>query len=224
MNLRCVSTLLVLIPFLEVSAATHRVEVLKEAPPKEVAKDIAAQLQPTGFKVVRGTSRTVCDVWLCKAWPVAGDFEATDEVLYPFKPGQLIGVIRYPRKASDFRDQEIESGIYTMRYAQQPVDGSHIGTSPTRDFVLLISAEEDSKPTDLENDPLIEKSTEAAGTTHPAMLCMQRVRGKVAADLTIRHNEEHDWWIVTVQGDAKSGDETKKLPVDFVFVGISSEV
>ncbi len=209
---------------LSAAAADHQVDVSKEAIPAEVSREIAAQLSPSGFKVTRGPSRTICEIWLCKEWTVSAEFKATAEVLYPFKPGQLIGVIRYPRKASDFRDQEIGAGVYTMRYAQQPVNGSHIGTSPTRDFVLLLAADADTKAANLSGEDLIAKSIDAAGTAHPAMLCLQQVEGQAADGLAIRHNEEHDWWIITVQSDAKAGDKARKLPIDLVVVGISSEV
>lgn len=204
-------------------AADHRVEVLKEAPPEEVSKEIAGKLSATGLRVIRGTSRTVCDIWLCKEWAVDAKFEPTAEVLYPFAPGQLIGVARYPRRGSDFRDQDVNKGVYTLRYAHQPNNGSHIGTSPTRDFLLLVSSENDKKSETFELESLVEKSSEAAGSSHPAMLCLQRVVKKPEGKPAIRHNEEHDWWIVSVQGNAKAGKKEKALPIDLVIVGISSE-
>ena len=152
-----------------------------------------------------------------------GDFKPTDEVLYPFEPGQLLGVVRYPRKGADFRDQDISKGLYTLRYAQQPVDGAHVGTSPTRDFLLLVSAEKDKSAGKLDLKKLVEQSADAAGSSHPAMLCLQRVAGEAGEKPTMRHNEEHDWWIVTVPGNAKAGKATKKLPVDLVVVGVSTE-
>lgn len=207
-----------------VSAADHRVEPIKEAAPAdEVSAEIAAVLNPTGFRVIRGTSRTVCDVWLTKQWSVAAGFKPTDEVLYPFQPGQLIGVVRYPRKGSDFRDQDIASGVYTMRYAQQPVDGSHVGTSPTRDFVLLVSAKQDTSPKVVGGEELVDKSSEAAGSSHPAMLCLQRVRTVKPDAVTMRHEERHDWWIVQTQGIAVADTKKSTLPLEIVMVGISAE-
>src|SRR5262245_14902975 len=118
-------------------AADHHVEALAEAAPADaISPDIAALLNTEGVRLVRGSNRAVCDLWLCKEWPLT-TFDS-GELLYPFEPGQLIGVVRYPRKGSDFRDQPIADGVYTLRYAQQPVDGAHVGTSPTRDFLLLV--------------------------------------------------------------------------------------
>jgi len=206
------------------SAAEHRVELTESEFPDEVSNNVASEIDKKCFQIIRGTSRTVCEIWLCKEWAVKKDFAATNEVLYPFRSGQLIGVARFPRKGSDFRDQDIESGVYTLRYAQQPVDGSHVGTSPTRDFLLLVSAEHDQDAKDMKVEDLVGHSAEAAGSGHPAMLCLQRVEGKASDKPSMRHNEEHDWWILKLQGTQNAGKETKELPVDLVVVGISSEV
>src|ERR1051325_2650292 len=89
------------------SAADLTVERLNEpAPSDAVSPAIAAQLSPTGYKVSSGT-RTVCEVWLAKEWPVKPGFAPSISVLYPFEMGQLIGVMRYKRKAEDFRKQEL---------------------------------------------------------------------------------------------------------------------
>jgi hypothetical protein len=199
-------------------AADHRVEKLEEGPPKEVSPAIAKLLNPTGLKVIRGTSRPVCDIWLCKEWPVKADFSPTPDVNYPFTPGELIGVIRYNNEGGDFRDQDIEEGVYTMRYAQQPVDGAHIGTSPTRDFLLLIEAAKDKSPAALDYRPLVERSAEAAQSTHPALLSLQRVQGDAKAP-AMHENELNDWWILRFQGKAKAGEKASDLTGDLVIDG-----
>ena len=204
-------------------AAEHRVEVTTDGPPAdELSEEIAAQIGNDGYKIIRGTKRTVCEIWLCKAWPVTAGFKATSEVNYPFKAGQLIGVIRFKRKGPDFRDQIITRGVYTLRYGQQPVDGNHEGTSPTRDFLMLISAESDRTVAPPEADILVEQSSDAAGSNHPAMLCLQK-----AADAdevpSLRHDDDHEWSILQLTGKTKAGDETKDLRLDVVVVGQAAE-
>ena len=171
----------------ELWAVDYRVEPLDEAPPADaIDAGILPQLTATGVRVYRG-SRKYCDVWLCKQLEVAADFTPTEEVLYPFRPGQLIGAVRYSRRGSDFRDQDIGKGVYTLRYAQQPIDGAHVGTSPTRDFLLLLEVAKDKSPAKLEYKKLAELSAEAVDSTHPAMLSLQRIRG----DAPIRNDAEH---------------------------------
>ena len=212
-----------LIAAVPVAAVDHRVEKLAEAAPKDgIAPEIAALLNPTGFKVVRGASRVVCEVWLCKEWPIK-EAKVGGEVLYPFQPGQVFGVARYPRPGSDFREQEIPAGLYTLRYGQQPVDGAHVGTSPTRDFLLLTPAEKDVSPEIIADFKALSKaSAQTTGASHPAILSLQRLSdGK--EPLAIRHEEEKDWWIVRFTGKTKSGDRAKDQAVEAVFVGHAGE-
>ncbi len=202
------------------SGDDYSVEVIEEAvDADEVSAEITKQLAEKGIRVKRGSSRTVCEIWPCKEWDVAPGFSATDERLYPFSPGQLIGVLHFSRRGSDFRDQTISSGWYTLRFGLQPVDGNHEGTSPTRDFLLLVAAEQDEFPENWEEvDTLNEASAEAAGSSHPAMICLQRPRD--GAELSIHHDEGHDWWILQMVGRGKKAGD---VPVDLVVVGHASE-
>jgi len=199
-------------------SADYRVEPLKEGPPTdELKEDIAGKLREDGVRIIRGTKTTYCDIWLCKQWDTVEDFKVTPGVLYPFQAGQLIGVARFGRKGADFRDQDINKGTYTIRYGQQPVDGAHVGTSPTRDFLLLIRAEDeqDAKPT--ANEDLIVRSSAAAESSPPALRSMQRKAAKTYPSM--RHAEETDWWILALQGTAGS----KALPIEFVISGVAAE-
>lgn len=199
-------------------AADHRIEPLGEQAPAEgVAPAMAELLNPAGLRVVRGESRTVCDLWLCKQWDVAAG-ERPQAVNYPFPPGTFIGIARFPRKGSDFRDQDIPEGVYTLRYAQQPVDGAHVGTSPTRDFLLLMPASKDLTPAAPDYRTMVTQSAEAAGSSHPLLLSLQRAEGD-ASTAGIRHVEEPDWWIARLSGKTK----TATVSLDLVVAGHAAE-
>jgi len=99
----------ILLALSSVSATGQEYKVEKldtPAPAAMIAPEIASQLQSGGFKVSKG-SAALCEVWLAKEWPIAADAKAGGEILYPLTFGQMIGVIRYARKASDFREQDI---------------------------------------------------------------------------------------------------------------------
>ncbi len=200
-------------------AADYAVEPLAEAaPPEGVSAEIAAQLSPSAFKVTSG-SRTLCEIWLAKKWGVKPDFQSSATVLYPLKPGTLVGVLRFPRKAHDFRDQEIASGAYTLRYGQQPVDGNHVGTFDTRDFLLMTPAADDASPEPIAEMDLFTHSAESAGSTHPAI--MPLVKAAEGDELpAMRHLEEQDWWTVRFAGDDGAGG---KVVLELIVVGIAAE-
>lgn len=219
----------VLVASLSVSATAayavdHKVEPSDSAPPKDALPPaIADLLGGPSFKVVRGASRVVCEVWLCKEWSIAADAKPKGDVLYPFQPGQVIGAVRYPRKASDFRDQVVADGVYTLRYGQQPVDGAHVGTSPIRDFLVLVKAADEQSAEPLDYKTLAMKSAAAAGSNHPLLLSLQRPENADAAGLSLRHNEQAEWWIVHVVGQSKTGDKSGKQSLDLVVVGHASD-
>lgn len=207
---------------LAAAAADYRVEPLHEGPPTDqLSSEVAAQISATGVKVIRGTKSTLCEIWPCKQWDVKPGFHATPALLYPFHPGQLVGVIRYRRRGSDFRDQDMARGLYTLRYALQPVDGNHEGTSPTRDFLLMVKAEDDKSAKPMGTDQLNELSAEAAETNHPAMLCLQEAHATDDAKPSMLHNEDRDWWIVRFTGKAAAGGKTSRLPVEVIVVGVA---
>lgn len=200
----------------------YSVEKIEEGPEADaVASDIAKLISSTGIRVKKGSSRTVCEIWLRKDLPINADFKATEDRLYPFTQGQLIGLLHYRRRGSEFRDQSVSSGWYTLRFGLQPIDGNHEGTSPTRDFLLLVDAETDDLPENWDEEALHEASSEAAGSSHPAMLCLQRP--SEGSELAIRHDESNDWWVVHLLASAVAGDKSQDVPIDLVVVGHAAE-
>jgi hypothetical protein len=210
------------LPSTGASAQDYKVEKLDQSAPAEaVSAEIAGLLQTTGLKFLKGESRTVCELWLCKEWPVKGE-KAAGEVIYPLQPGQVVGVIRFPRKTSDFRDSEIAGGTYVLRYGHQPVDGAHVGTSPTRDFLVLTPAAKDKSAGILEYKPLTTLSKEVTGATHPAILSLQRLSDSTEP-LQVRHNEEKDWWILRFMGKTNRDGKASDQAMELVLVGHAEE-
>ncbi len=204
-------------------AQEYRVELLAEpAPAEELAPAVAEKLAPQGYRVFRGENRRVCDVWFCKEWELPEAHEASEQVLYPFAPGQLVGVLRLARRSTDFRGQQIAAGVYTLRYGLQPVDGNHVGTSDSRDFLLLLPAAADMTVDALEEERLFELSNEAAGTTHPASMFLARPSSE--GDVPrLEHEANREWWILVASNRARQGDAVRELRLSLVVVGRASE-
>lgn len=204
------------------SAQEHIVELIDGVPKAEdVPEEFSKLMADKGFRIKRGATRTVSEIWLCKEWEVEEDFEETDERLYPFTPGQLIGVLHLTRRGADFRDQTLSSGWYSLRFGLQPVDGNHEGTSPTRDFLIVVNIENDEPDKEWDDEELNEVGAEAAGSTHPAMICLQRATKE--DKLAVRHDEANDWWILHAIGKGIAGNEKKDVPIDLVVAGHAAE-
>jgi hypothetical protein len=117
------------------------------APPSELPPAVAATLQKDGSKIVAGNGSAYCEIWFRTSAP-SGPKSAEDGVTLPTIPqGALMGALRFPAKGSDRRGQGIKPGVYTLRYALQPVNGDHQGVAPQRDFMLMVPAADDPGPT-----------------------------------------------------------------------------
>jgi hypothetical protein len=203
-------------------ADEYKLEPLAEAAPTEgVAPEIAGLLAPAGFKVVKGTSRTLCSFWPVKQLATKADFKPTAAVQYPLEMGQLVGVMHYKRAGEDFRGQEIAEGTYTVRYALQPEDGNHVGTSDTRDFFLLLKAADDKMPALVKKEDLFKLSAAAAGTAHPCMLSLLTAAGTTGEPPSLEHNEERELWSAAFAVKTDKGNGT--LPIRVVVVGKAAE-
>ena len=155
--------LLLLLATRAARSAEYSAQPLKEAPPAgDLSEDIAAKLAPTGWKVMQGEKRVVCEIWPAKAWAAKADFAPSDTVFVPLEPGSLVGVLRFTRKGADFRGQEIPAGLYTLRYANQPVDGNHVGTFATRDFLVMLPASADQSAKPITDMDLFKLSAQSA--------------------------------------------------------------
>jgi hypothetical protein len=201
-------------------AQDYRLEVIDEPAPSEgVAPEVHKALQPTGLKMIRGQSRTVCEVWLAREWSLRDGFKPDGAVQYPFTPGSFVGLVRFKNPASDFRGQEIPPGVYTLRYALQPEDGNHLGTSATRDFLLMSRASDDDSIEPIEEMQLVELSIKATGTTHPGMMCLLAPPADGTELPSIGRNEDHDFW--SIRGSGGPAGDGKKVTIEMVVVGKS---
>ncbi|QDU93241.1 hypothetical protein [Lignipirellula cremea] len=204
-------------------ADEYHTKVLESpAPAEDLAPEIAKALAPTGIAVMRSETSTLCEIWLRKDIPAKADFEATNALLYPFEPGELIGVIRYRRRGADFRDRDIDRGMYTMRFQLQPIDGNHVGTSVTRDFMLLVNADGDKSLQPLPYEKLVELSATAAQATHPAIIALQSPNAEVKAPAVFEKGDD-EWKVLQVGLETKTGEKKGVSVFAFVVEGSARE-
>ena len=142
----------------------------------------------------------MCSLWLAKAIPLTNT--KVEPTYRSVTPGTLIGAVRFARAWIDFRTQEIAAGVYTLRLALQPVSKDHEGTTPYRDFCILVPAAEDKKPDVLPLKTLIAMSGKATGGTHPVVMLLVP-HPKPAAEPVILHNDKRA--VVGVRANARLG-------------------
>ncbi|HLK66272.1 MAG TPA: hypothetical protein VKU19_22715 [Bryobacteraceae bacterium] len=163
----------------------------------DVPAAYASVLDTKGYRVV-GPSGPWCEVWFRKSIP-AGPKSSDPAITLSIAQGTLLGVIRFPGKAADRRDQSLKPGIYTMRYSDYPVDGAHQGVAPQRDFALLTPIANDPDPAAMPNfDKLVEQSR-TSGTPHPAVLSLETPAGSAFPAVT--KEGDHDVVLNVKVGD-----------------------
>jgi hypothetical protein len=203
-------------------AADYKVEELSEAP-AGLSTEMAAAINDKGYRL-SGAEGVVCDVWLAKEIPLKPKFKPGLRIKYPLQAGQLMGAIRFPAasKPHDFRGQDLAPGVYTLRYGLQPEDGSHLGTSDIRDFLVGCPPKEDTTPKRIEDiKQLFQLSAKSAGTTHPAIFLLLPVSSKPFDAAAVRHDADKEFLILDGNLSARDGDKTVSLPISIVVVGKS---
>jgi hypothetical protein len=201
---------------LALAADGYTIEKLDDGPPADdLSAEVVEKLSPTGYKILDGDGKDVARIWLAKEIEVAADFEPSLSILYPISSGALVAAVNFPKKASDFRGQEIARGTYTLRYGQQPVDGNHVGTFDTRDFLLMLPAASDRDPATAAGTDFFATSAEAAESTHPAI--MPLLKPSEGDSPGVHHIEENEWWAARLPGNGG------KVPLELIVVGTAKE-
>lgn len=188
--------------------------------PEEVSADLSKALASPGFQVT-GPDGPLCSLWFAKSPAVRDGFSPTLSIKQPFAQGAFIGLLKVEQgtEFTDFRELVLPPGLYTLRYAHQPQDGNHIGTSALSDFLLVVQAKADQSPRTAGNlDEIVALSIEAGGSTHPAILALRPAEKAKPGEATLVHDSGDDLWMV----ETAVGTE-KPQPLRLVVVGFAFE-
>lgn len=190
--------------------------------PADLPAALRAVLDAKGW-TVQGEGKTI-RLWFLEKLPVQKDFSPGFNVKYGFPQGALIGVMQISGDGvTDFRAQELKPGLYTLRYARQPEDGNHVGTSDTLDFLVGVRVADDPKPAPATDTmDLMKRSAKAAGTTHPMIFYLPPAEEDIPAP-RLTHDEDYDFWILELPVSAQQGDQEVRLALRLVVVGHAEE-
>lgn len=193
-------------------AADFTIEPAGAPPSDGVGASVVASVAKEGTRVKGPDGKAVIEFW-GRAVPFEGEPVSGYGIRYETIPhGALMALVRVPEGDSDFREQPIASGVYTVRYSLHPEDGNHMGVAPSRDFAVLLPASLDK---DAKANMTFEQLTELAkkvGNPHPTILRVELSEGREAP-----HLWENDYEFQVL--DLKVADEV----VGFVVHGHSEE-
>ena len=186
-------------------AQAGKVETLGPLTDSSVPEAVRKVLDNKGYRATLDDGSVACEIWLRQGVPSASS-QSAEGALYPqLAESTLVGVISFPKPATDYRGQSIKPGMYTLRYELLPSDGNHLGVAANPDFLLLVPAASDSDPNaTYKFGELVDLSRGATGTKHPGPLSM--VQPKAGAGPTIFKDDE-DHWIFSAAVKMGSGGD-----------------
>jgi hypothetical protein len=175
------------------------------------SEPIKAAVEASGFRVLDGDGKTLCELWPAKSVSAT---RQTADVLFPdLNTGAFVGVISFAEAGKDFRGQAIRPGTYTLRYALIPKDANHLGATQDPDFLVLSPVTSDTDPAKTPKfDELVQAGRQAAGTQHPAALAMT-YQGETIPAVFI---DDHAHVVLAFKTKLASG---KDLPLGLIVKG-----
>ena len=204
------------------AAQSYKVEKVTEAAPQELAPAVRQALHGEALRVV-GPNGTLCEIWLRKVVPAKATATQELGIVYgQLAEGTLVAAVRFPVEVKDYRRQRVKPGVYTLRYALVPVDGSHLGVAPQRDFLVAAPAAADQSPDSLTRDAALNLGRKTTGTSHPSVWSLSVAEPSGAPVIT--HQEDGDLWVLQFRVQMQSGNSSPStVPMALVVVGYALE-
>lgn len=107
--------------------------------------------------------------------------------------GAFLGVVEFPAEGSDFREQSVPAGVYTLRFGLHPEDGNHMGVAPSRDFALLSPVAKDLEVArNYDFEGIVELSADV-GNPHPTVARLELPEGDAGPNLW---ENDYEHWVL----------------------------
>ncbi len=150
---------------------------LKEAKtdlPNALAPKVRELFEAKSIQILDAQQKPFCEIWFRKVVPSKATPEQVKNGLtyQEIEQGTIIAAIQFPQPFKDYRNQNVKEGVYTLRLANQPQDGDHMGTAPHAEFCLLVSAERDKDPAIMEPKSLFDHSAKSLEGGHPGVMLL----------------------------------------------------
>ena len=205
-------------------AQDYKVESFDSAAPAELAPAIRETLGNAAVRVI-SPQGPLCEIWFRTAVPARASAQQTLGVAYgQFEEGTLFGAVRFLRETRDFRKQLVKPGVFTLRYALNPVDGNHMGVSPIRDFLLLLPAADDVSPANFTRDDTLKLSKKSIGLNHPSVWSVTSGEGEHSKLPDVVRLEEENAWVLYFRVQVQPfGGAAAPLTLGLIVVGHAPE-
>ena len=206
------------------SGAEIKLKFLDKAPPTELGESIRAHLQSKAVQLLDG-EKAVYEFWFARELTLTKKPASPAKVMEGLPAAALIGAVSVPKSIRDYRDDELAGGVFTMRFALQPQDGNHLGTSEYPYFAVLVPAKSDATLNGIADyKPLVKASSKPTSTDHPVILSLRPASG-AAADIPQLSEPaaEHKALRVRLPGKISGTTESVAIPFELVYDGVAKK-
>jgi hypothetical protein len=199
----------------------HKATAGNKPVPATISPEIQKLLGKESVTVTSG-NKEMLHLWLRTSIPTTATGGAI--AFAAIREGTLLGTVEILKgvETTDFRNQKLDPGIYTLRLGSHPQDGNHMGISPFPEYLCLCPAAEDKTADPIDHDALMELSEKSVGTGHPAVLYLEPATGKEKGPFPmVRTNAQHH---VVLQVKTQAVLKDKKpaeLLLGIIVVGVS---
>lgn len=202
-NIAVLAAMLLLAPAL-FAARGAKVEPIGPLTDAAASDALKKALAPAGYSVLLDDGSEWCKIWLAASVPASGKTDVEGALFPQLSESTLIGAISFTKPATDYRGQEIQPGLYTLRYELLPNDGNHLGVADNRDFALLIRAANDPDPAaKFDFKQMVALSRKATGTGHPGPINLVQPASDTAPAVS---NDGQGHWVFADKLKMQSGE------------------
>ncbi len=173
--------------------------------PDQVPESVKALMQSEAI-TVSIDGKPLAHFWVRSELPsVASPGSALGVNFTKVQEGGLLGVVQFVADWSDYKENPISPGVYTLRYEHLPSDGNHMGVATYRDFVLLVPAAADTDPNQsMAYEDLVAASAGATGVPHPGVLALFPIWDQVDGPTIVQNDMDQPTLAIKI-GDTVIG-------------------
>jgi hypothetical protein len=200
-------------------AADYSIKTAAAPIPNEIKEPIAKLLTEKSVQLLDAQGEVLAEFWFQKALPSKATAEQVKNGLTYRELDEtvILGIGQFRQEMSDYRQQKIKPGLYTIRLGFQPMDGDHMGTAPYPEFGLLAPAHADTKADTMSAKELQDLSKKATGSSHPAVFLLYP--NENPADTPKLEEKGPGTWVLNLKQPVVAGERQAALGIGLTVVG-----
>lgn len=96
-----------------------------------------------------------------------------------------------------------------------------MGTSPFDTFALLVPEDRDEEAVESDDpEEMVDIASEHTAAEHPPILSLQPLENSEGDFPRLSHDEEEDWYFLTIELPATAEGKPTKMTLNLVFEGV----